>query len=180
MLDFDAVQAALERLGANTDAAESHGTLSALLLDNAAFPTWLGHTLDELPEAGDALAAEQLAVLESLYAQTRDQLNNEELGFELLLPDESDDFGLRLLALSAWCQGFLYGVGVAGIADGDALDETARECLSDLLEISKLGHDEDSSDEAEMQFAEIVEHVRMATLLLNESLNPLQPSDTVH
>ena len=180
MLDFDAVQDALERLGASTDAAEAHGTLSALLLDNAAFATWLGHTLDELPETGDALAAEQLAVLEALYAQTHEQLNNEELGFVPLLPDESDDFGQRLLALSTWCQGFLYGVGVTGIADAERLDESGRECLSDLLEISKLGHDEVASDEAELQFAEIVEHVRMATLLLNESLNPLAASDTMH
>lgn len=180
MLDFDAVQAALERLGANTDAAESHGTLCALLLDNTTLPDWLGHTLDDLPDPGDALAAEQLAVLQGLFEQSREQLNNEELGFELLLPDESEDFGLRLLGLSAWCQGFLYGIGVTGLASGDRLDDAGRECLSDLLEISKLSHDEVSSDEAEMQYAEIVEHVRMAALLLHETLNPLQPSETLH
>ncbi len=180
MLDFDQVQTALERLGANVDAAESHGTLCALLLDNATLNVWLGHTLDELPERGNVIAAEQLGVLEQLFEDSRAQLNNDELDFELLLPDESDDFGLRLLGLAGWCQGFLYGFGVAGIGDEDSLDAEARECLSDLLEISKLRHDEEASDEAEMQFAEIAEHVRMATLLLNESLNPLQPSSTVH
>jgi uncharacterized protein YgfB (UPF0149 family) len=51
--------------------------------------------------------------------------------------------------------------------------------LSDLLEISKLGHDEETSDEAEQQYFEIVEHVRVATLLLNESLNPRNPSSEV-
>ncbi len=180
MLDFDQVQTALHNLGANTDAAESHGTLCALLLDNAVLATWLGHTLEELPERGNVLAAEQLGVLEHLYELTREQLNNEDLGLELLLPDESDDFGLRLLGLSAWCRGFLYGIGVTGVASDDRLDEEGRECLSDLLEISKLRHDEESSDEAELQFAEIVEHVRMATLLLHETLNPLKPSSTVH
>ena len=71
MLDFDTIQAALERLGATADASESHGTLCALLLDNAALPTWLGHTLDELPERGNVLAAEQLTLLEQLFEQTR-------------------------------------------------------------------------------------------------------------
>jgi len=180
MLDFDSVQAALQDLGATADAAESHGTLCALLLDNAVLATWLGHTLEELPDKGNVLAAEQLGVLEQLYQLSREQLSDDDLSLELLLPDESDDFGLRLLGLSSWCQGFLYGIGVTGVASDDKLDDEGRECLSDLLEISKLRHDEESSDEAELQFAELVEHVRMATLLLHETLNPLRPADTVH
>ena len=175
MLDFDMVQTALEQLNANVDATEAHGALSALLIDNAGFATWLGHTLDELPDNGNVLAAEQLGVLEQLFEQTREQLYQEELSFELLLPDDTDDFGLRLLGLSGWCQGFLFGFGVSGVGAEDSLDDESRECLSDLLEISKLGHDEETSDESEQQYVEIVEHVRVATLLLNESLNPLKP-----
>jgi len=180
MLDFDQVQSALERLGSTVDAAESHGTLCALLIDNAPSVSWLGHTLDELPDKGDVLANEQLGLLEQLYEQTSAQLNDEDLNFELLLPDESEDFGLRLLGLSAWCQGFLYGFGVFRAGVEDSLDDETRECLSDLLEISKLGHDEEASEDAEQQYAEIVEHVRIAALILNESLNPLKSSSTVH
>jgi uncharacterized protein YgfB (UPF0149 family) len=180
MLDFDLVQSALERLGADVDAAEAHGTLCALLIDNSGFATWLSHTLDDLPESGNVLAAEQLSVLEQLFGQTRKQLADEDLNLELLLPDEADDFGLRLLGLSGWCQGFLYGVGVSKLAESDALDDESRECLSDLLEISKLSHDEEPSEDTEQQFVELVEHVRVATLMLNESLNPLKPEPTVH
>ena len=179
MLDFDMVQTALEQLSANVDAAEAHGALSALLIDNVGFATWLGHMLDELPDKGNVLAAEHLGVLEQLFEQTREQLYNEDLSFELLLPDDTDDFGLRLLGLSGWAQGFLFGFGVSGVAAEDSLDDESRECLSDLLEISKLGHDEETSDESEQQYVEIVEHVRVATLLLNESLNPLKPSPGV-
>jgi yecA family protein len=179
MPDFDRVQTALEQLDANVDAAEAHGTLSALLIDNAGFATWLGHTLDELPDKGNVLAAEQLGVLEQLFEQTRGQLDDEDLSLELLLPDDTNDFDLRLLGLSQWCQGFLYGFGVSGAAVKESLDDESRECLSDLLEISKLGHDEETSDETEQQYVEIVEHVRVATLLLNESLNPLKTSSSV-
>ena len=180
MLDFDRVQTALERLGASADAAESHGTLCGLIINNISLPGWLAHTLDDMPDPGNVLASEQLQLLEDLFEQTREQLNNDDLSFELLLPDDSDDFGLRLLGLAGWCQGFLYAIGVAGTVDEDQLDETSRECLSDLLEISKLSHEEEGSDEAELQFAEIVEHVRMATLMLNETLNPLKPESTLH
>ncbi len=180
MLDFDAVQAALERLGANVDAAEAHGTLCALLLDNATLETWLSHSLDELPDPADAVAAERLAELATLYRATREQLTDEGFEFMPLLPDDSAEFDQRLLALSSWCQGFVYGFGAIGAHASEALDDAARECLSDMLEISKLSHDEEASDEAEQQFLEIVEHVRMATLLLHETLNPLEPSQTVH
>jgi len=180
MLDFDAVQRALQHLGATAEAAEAHGILAALLLDRSPLPLWLGQILDDLPDKGDALAAERIALLEELYAETREQLENEEFGFELLLPDEVEDFGRRLQGLASWCQGFLFGLGVSGLAGGERLDTEARECLSDLLEISKLSDDDEGGDEAELQFAEIAEHVRMVTLLLNESLNPLQPSATLH
>ena len=180
MLDFDRVQVALEGLGANVDAAEAHGTLCALLLDLCDLPLWLGHTLDELPDGADVLAEERLGVLGELFELTREQFDSEDLVFELLLPDEVDDFGLRLLALSSWCQGYLYGFGVNERIDESALDEEVRECLSDLLEISKLSYDEEGSDAAEQQLAELVEHVRIVTLLLNESLNPLMPSSTIH
>ena len=179
MLDFDRVQEALESLGATADAAESHGTLCGLLMDNESMSVWLGHILDDLPDPNNVLAAEQLIVLKQLFEETREQLNNEDLSFELLLPDDSDDFDLRLLALSAWCQGILYGIGASGAGTKESLDQQTQECLSDLLEISKLSHDAEASDEAEQHFAEIVEHVRIATLLLNESFNPVMPASTM-
>jgi hypothetical protein len=180
MLDFDPVQEALEGLAANLDAAEAHGTLCALLLDDAGLPIWLGHILDELPDAGDVIAAERLAVLEELYDLTRSQLEGEELALEILLPDEADDFGVRLLALSHWCQGFLYGFGVNGTVAEDALDAQARECLSDLLEMSKLSHDEEASEAAEQQFTELIEHLRIVTLMLYQSLHSATPAPALH
>ena len=179
MLDFDSVQTALEKLGANVDAAETHGTLCGLLLDKSDMATWLKHTLDDLPDQGDVLAAEALTLLKQLYENSREALNTDDLSFELLLPDESDDFGIRLLALSGWCQGFLYAVGIIGLGKNKSLDKLSQECLSDLLEISKLDHQEAEDEETEQQFIEIVEHVRMSVLMLNEAVNPVMPAPAV-
>ncbi len=173
MLEFDAVQTALEKLGSNVDAAEAHGTLCGLMLNNSDMATWLKHTLDDLPDAGDVLAAEQLKLLKLLFEQSREQINNVDMSFELLLPEESDDFGIRLLALSGWCQGFLYSTGIIGLGETAEIDELSQECLSDLLEISKLDHRQEGGEEAEQQYLEIVEHVRMSTLMLNEVVNPV-------
>ena len=179
MLNFDSIQNALQKLGATADASESHGTLCGLLLDNSGVTAWLRHTLEELPEKGDVLAGDELQLLQQLFEQTREQLNNEDMSFELLLPDDSDDLGVRLLGLSSWCQGFLYSMGVVGNNKLESLDEQSQECLSDLLEISKLDYQEDSSEETEVQFAEISEHVRMLVLMLNETMNPIMPAPSI-
>ena len=179
MLDFDTQQTALEKLGANVDAAEAHGTLCGLLLDQSDMATWLKHTLDDLPEPGDVIAVEQLGNLKELFESSRQQLNAEDLSFELLLPEEHDELGLRLLGLSTWCQGFLYAIGVTGIGKNKELDALSQECLSDLLEISKLDLHSDGGEEAEQQLLEIVEHVRMSVLMLNESINPVMPAPPI-
>jgi len=179
MQDFDSIQNALEQLGATADAAESHGTLCGLLLDNSGVAIWLGHTLEELPEKADVLALEQLQILKQLFEDTREQLNIEDMSFELLLPDDTDDLAARLLSLSGWCQGFLYSVGVIAREKMQSLDAQSQECLSDLLEISKLDHHEVSSEETEQQFSELVEHVRMSVLMLNETMNPLMPAPSL-
>ena len=179
LFDFDSVQNALQKLDATADASESHGTLSGLLLDNSGIDLWLEHTLEEQPDRGDVLAGEALLELEQLFESTREQLNAEDMSFELLLPDESDDLGVRLLGLSSWCQGFLYSVGVIGGGKLEALDPQSQECLSDLLEISKLNHQEVSTEEAESQFTEVCEHVRMSVLMLNESINPVMPAPSI-
>lgn len=180
MPEFDSVQNALEKLGATIDASESHGSLCGLLLDNCGMAVWLQHTLDDLPDSTDVLAVEHLEVLKQLFEDSREQLNAADLSFELLLPDDTDDFGVQLLGLSTWCVGFLYGLGVISKSDtkknSKELDELSQECLSDLLEISKLDHDEIESSETEGQLVEIVEHVRMAVLFLNDAMNRVMPS----
>ena len=170
MLDFEVVQSALEALQSNVDASESHGTLCALLMDNSAMSVWLRHTLDDLPDANNVLAQESLTVLKQLFELSREQINTDDLGLELLLPDDEEDFGVRLLGLSGWCQGFLYGIGVLG--ENRINDAQAEECLADMLEISQIDHREEDNEDAQQQFIEIAEHVRMSVLMMNELINP--------
>lgn len=176
MPDFDSVQNSLEKLGATVDASEAHGTLCGLLLDNCGMAVWLQHTLDVLPDSTDVVAVERLQVLKQLFESSREQLNTEDLSFELLLPDDSDDFGVQLLGLSTWCMGFLYGFSIISKNNSKELDAESQECLSDLLEISKLDHDEVESAETEDQLVEIGEHVRVAVLILNEAINRIMPA----
>jgi len=176
MPDFDEVQVALEKLHANTDASEAHGTLCGLLMGRQDVAKWLGATLENVPESSDLLAQESKQVLQTLFNDSKQQLNDEDMSFELLLPDEDDEFALRLIGLADWCQGFLYGLAMNGEGLLKGLSEQGRECLNDLLEISQLAHDEEPSEETEAVYAELVEHVRLSVIYLNEEVNPVLPS----
>ncbi len=176
MLEFDSVQNALEKLQAVTDASEAHGTLCGLLLGQQDISKWLKFTLDNIPDQGDLLALDSLRLLQELFDLSKEQLNAEDMSLELLLPDDSEEFAIRLLGLASWSQGFLYGLAVNGEALVSNLSEQGRECLEDLLEISQLGHDEEETDETEAVYAEIVEHVRLSVIYMNEEVNPVMPS----
>ena len=176
MLEFDSIQNALEKLQAVTDASEAHGTLCGLLLGQQDISKWLKFTLDNIPDQGDLLALESLQLLQELFDLSKEQLNADDMSLELLLPDESEEFAIRLLGLATWSQGFLYGLAVNGQALVSNLSEQGRECLEDLLEISQLGHDEEETEETEAVYAEIVEHVRLSVIYMNEEVNPLMPS----
>lgn len=180
MIDFDQAQNSLQQLGAMTDAAEAHGTLCGLLLGGNDFARWLGFTLEKLPEPNDLLAKESLEILQELFNQTKVQLNSDDMSFELLLPDEAQEFALRLLGLASWCQGYLYGLAVTGEAMLSNLSEQGRECMDDLLQISQLSHDEEETDDAETVYTEVVEHVRLSVIFMNEEMNPLIGSTQVH
>jgi uncharacterized protein len=144
------------------------------------FARWLGFTLENLPEPNDLLAKESLEILQELFNQTKVQLNSDDMSFELLLPDEDQEFALRLLGLGRWCQGYLYGLAVNGEAMLNNLSEQGRECMDDLLQISQLSHDEEETEEAEMVSAEVVEHVRLSVIFMNEEINPIVANTQVH
>jgi yecA family protein len=179
VIDFDGLQEALEKLYAMTDASEAHGTLCGLLLGQQDFSRWIEYTLEQMPDENNLLAREKLQLLQDLYAQTRTNLNAEDMSLELLLPDESFEFDQRLDALGSWCRGFLYGLAVSGESLLKGLSEQGRECMNDLLQISQLDHDEEQSEESETEYIEIVEHVRLSVIYMNEEINPVLPAPLV-
>ena len=171
--DFDRVQSALEQLRGMTDAAEAHGTLCGMLLGQQGCSRWLEFTLDQQPDPNDLLAREQLQILIDLYQRSKELLNTEDMSLELLLPAEDQEFAQRLLGLASWCRGFLYGLAVNGESLLESLSEQGRECMDDILQISQLSHDEEYSEQKEIDYAGLVEHVRLSVIYMNEEINPL-------
>lgn len=110
-------------------------------------------------------------LLTELLDVSKDHLASEHFGFHLWLPDSDCPMAERGGALSAWCNGFLAGVAEAGRPRLDTLSEMAREGLADLQQVTRLDTEAVLDEEAqEADYAEVVEFVRVAVLLIREEL----------
>lgn len=185
----------LEDMLFNVDAAlgatESHGALCGMLCAQGTTEAsqWMLCVLGEHEETSNALQQAGKKLLQ-IHQISVEQMNDTEADFELMLPDDDEPLEMRIEALGAWCQGFVYGLAVGGIKEDTELPEDSKELITDILEISRAGYvadneaelatDEGSSEEDEVAFMEVSEYVRMGVLLIYEELQPLQSSQTVH
>ena len=181
--DIYELEDVLLKLNSTMSAAEAHGALCAILCarGSADMSDWASHILGE-QEQGNVVLKEALKLLNSLYQVTLVQLNDINCNFQMFLPDDEEDLRERIEALTAWCQGFVYGLAVGGLSDTNDLPEDTMELIKDIIEISKADHatEADSSEEDELAYVEIVEYLRTGTLLISEELQPLQTTQTIH
>lgn len=172
--DYDQLEAALRQGGSDTDAAECQGHLCGVLCVRGEIDRteWLETTLPEL-DSRDLLAGGARELVASLHDYTRAGLADASFDFQLVLPDDDVPIEARTRALGEWCQGFLGGLAESGVRDLDALPDELPEIAHDLVEIAQAGQFELSGDEEdEAAYAELVEYVRMAILLVLAELQP--------
>ena len=166
----------MQQAHALADLPEAHGTLAgAFCAGQVGFEDWLREVF---PEGHPGAAA---GALRAVYEHTRDALTAGELLQPMLPPDDAP-VAERAPALGEWCQGFLYGLGTSALPEPERLPEQAAEVVRDLMAISRVGVDPDESDEEnEQAYAELVEFVRVAVQLLHEELAPFRegPARTV-
>jgi uncharacterized protein YgfB (UPF0149 family) len=166
--------------------AECHGVLCGMICGESGNTAedFLSHlaTLQLAVETGGALQDVMIEVFDS----TMQQLADEELRFDLWLPDDEQPLEERSQSLAQWCTGFLAGLGLGGPLH--ALSEEAAEALNDLKEIARAGlsaHSDDCDEvaldeENEQAYCEIVEYVRVVTLILREELRGPGKHDQIH
>jgi yecA family protein len=168
-VDYDQLNARIEAAGIVTGAAEAHGMFCGLLCGGAREPEtlWLGYLLEEM-DPQDLLVQECEQDLLAVGAETREAIEGLELVFPTLLPDDARPLAERVQALKAWCQGFLYGLGLTGTSDPNLSDEAA-EALRDLAEIARadveLSRD---AEEDESAYTELHEFLWVAATLIHD------------
>ena len=175
---FSEVAADLARLRLGVDAGELHGALCGFVAGGGRprGDDWLQRlalegAADSAPPPDSALAR--------LFAASCAQFDDDDLGFELLLPDEQRPLAERADALLAWCRGFLGGFGLATGAHPPLSPEGA-EALDDLGRIAGSALSYEDPDNDEESLAEVSEFVRVAALLLHGECNRRGEGPSVH
>jgi uncharacterized protein YgfB (UPF0149 family) len=162
------------------DLAECHGVACGLLCRQPGLGA--GEFLRALAMLGLAPrpGAELERTLGQLFRATALQLDDQQMRLALWLPDDEDPLEERTQALGRWCAGFLAALG-SGAEAVETLSGEAGEALQDLGRIARVevGGDGDAEEE-ETAYAEIVEYIRVATLLVREDLRIAADSDCIH
>jgi len=162
------------------DLSECHGVACGLVCvrDGAGAQVFLD-TLDLLQLAGDS-GADLRELMSELFEATVSQLQDDQLRLALWLPGDEEPLDERAAALAQWCTGFLAGLGGAG-QDFENLSEEAREALDDLQQIARAEVGGGVSDEDEEDaYYQVIEYIRVVTLLLREELRGPEPDDLIH
>lgn len=159
----------LIRLRLATNASDLHGSLIGYLCGGGkAGP---GNWLAALEMDADTMAAGEDSDLVRLHQECRDQLDDSELGFAPLLPDDEEAITLRAEAMTDWCRGFLGGLGLAGVgAPQSSVSDESREILADFSAIAASDFSCSGNEEDEEALSEIIEFVRVSVLLLYSEL----------
>ncbi len=172
-MTYDELALPLSTGGSVVGAAELHGGVSGALCAQAVVrpSDWTGEALPGHEDAARVVALQ--AVLDDVIGQTRAVLAGGDMTFAPLLPPDEVALQERVAALAAWCSGFLYGIGRSGSLGQPRGD--LDEILRDLGEIARAAvHGDEVSEDAERDYAELVEFVRAAVQLAFEELAPLR------
>jgi len=171
-LVYERVERQLASADVESGGAEVHGIICGLVCAGRtdAFDVLIAELMPDEP--GDNLLAEECKrSIQQLHAETVAAIEGPGLGFTPFLPDDEQPLKMRAEAISDWCQGFLYGIGLGGVAPERQLSKETREALNDLAEITRMDRETlEESEEEEDALIEIGEFLWVAAMLVREEL----------
>lgn len=171
---FQAVQEALQGLHRGGDVSEFHGSLCGALCVQSADEVDLLQLLD----AGTPARSRAPELLKALRDEALEALQDEDLRFMPLLPEDDAALAQRVEALALWCHGFLYGLSLRAGFNPAGLSDDAREILEDFSQLTRAGLDADEDGEIEeTAYAELVEYLRVGAQLVFMELRPTPTPD---
>ena len=177
---YEQIKNALARIESPYSAEDCHGMLCAMLIVNNSLHCnrWLDE-ICTLTQYNQSAVLEEHDTLRELYDHTRQELNDALLDFSLLIPENVDELSERVAALKKWCEGFLFGLALAGVKDMSQLPEDSFEILQDIVTISQASEDDEANEMNEVAYNDILEYVRVGILLINEELQPMNSPVTI-
>lgn len=124
----------------------------------------------------DAIApqASTNETLKNLVVETKNLLEDEQMRFMPLLPEEGRSSQERSEGLAHWCIGLTTSLGMSGF--DSAQYPELMEVVEDLVAISQIDF-ENVVDEDETELEELVEYVRMAVILIDTEVRSVDDNE---
>ncbi|WP_371373489.1 UPF0149 family protein [Thalassotalea aquiviva] len=183
-LTFADVQANFGGENFQAHASEIHGLLSGLVCAGYPFEddAYLA-VINDLFNNGEGLSKSLKGFIKSLFGEIWQSIVDQDYSFQLLLPDDDESMEERGTALSSWVQGFNLGFGLEQ-KENKKLSEDISEIIKDFAEIANLSDELDEDEETEQAYFEILEYVRISSLLcfteLGKKPNSNDNNQTLH
>jgi uncharacterized protein YgfB (UPF0149 family) len=170
VLDFDECCTQMMEFGYEVSPSELHGLLSGVVCVG----------LKMTPEKVITLAIKHLNVdtcsdrnrltINTMHEFIEREMFNADSRYALFLPDDELDLTQRVRCLASWAQGFLVGFGTASGQMGvTEFSSETEEALKDIVNIANISDDfgTEEGEEGESAYAEIVEYLKIAVLLMS-------------
>ncbi len=173
---YQAFVTLLTSSGLNVSPAELHGLLLGRSAAGAGFDhdSWLADAA-ELIQSDNEINDNVRNALIGLQEMVKGELTSSDMTVVLLLPTDDAPLTERAIALGEWCQGFLSGFGL-NYRD-NALSTEGKEVLQDLAAISQVQDALEESEDAETDYMQVMEYLRVAPLLLfTETKKTVEPA----
>lgn len=119
----------------------------------------------EVANDGHALSKEALETVQNVFSESQQAFMQQDILAPILLPNDQYPLIDRLEALSFWCQGFLLGFGLQ-FGDQSIEQSEITESLQDITEISQLELSADESENSQVAFVTVIEHIKVAVKVI--------------
>ncbi|MCU7866817.1 MAG: UPF0149 family protein [Candidatus Thiodiazotropha sp. (ex Lucinoma borealis)] len=167
MPDYSRLEGAMNSIGLDLGVSEIHGVICGLVCagTSQSHVDWMEALFEDWPTE-DLLAREARELIGQLYFATRDQIGHDDLSFMPFMPDDSQPITDRAKGLRDWCEGYLFGLGLAGVSDLQLVGD-AKEALQDITHFTRLDYASlDDGEATEQAYLELQEFLKVVTLLI--------------
>lgn len=172
----------LDKLGAQLNAAETHGLMAGLLSFTNSTPgknkEWRITLLENLDCKEPS--KRQWEILTAVGEGVLQDFASQGFAFRMLLPADDLPLSERVNALCFWCRGYLSGLGLVGVTEADLANEVVKELVQDLSHIAHVSIETDTAEDDEKNFMELVEYVRVAVQNIRLELNDIEQARMLH
>ena len=178
---YQAFVTLLTASGHSVSPAELHGHLLGRSCAGAGFDAdgWLADATELLLSEPQDNVRNALVGLQEMV---KGELTSDDMTVVLLLPTDDAPLTERAIALGQWCQGFLSGFGLS--YRDNALSAEGKEVLQDLAAIAQVQDALEESEDAESDYMQVMEYLRVAPLLLftetKKTAEPVAAKPSLH